>query len=120
MKGSRDLNKTWVLVQCGNKKFTLNYNFISSMEDFKQAECLSTPTSDSVKRGVYSVLGMNLMVLDGRRLLGEPSITSLKLKFSEDIHELKSELLKWLECIEWYILANKEVELDYTKLSFYT
>jgi len=120
MKGKSNLSKTWVLVQCGTKRFTLNYNFISSLEDFKQAECLYTTTADETKRGVYNILGMDLLVLDGRKLLGEPSISSLKLKFSEDIHKLKISLLEWIDSLEWFILQGKEVELDYMKLDFYS
>lgn len=119
MHRKKDLLDTWVLVKCGEKKFAVNSKFLNSMEDFKQAQCLKAVTMAGIKRGVYNIIDMDIIILDGRRLLGEESITSKKMEFSNTIHKMKCELLNWVDDVEWGILAGRKVNLEYTEQSFY-
>lgn len=118
---NKQLEKTWILVNCGDKKFAVNSTFICNTENFKNAEALRVPATAGIKRGVYKVSDLDIIVLDGRKLLGEKSITTKRMKFIEDIHKYKNELLKWSDDLEWAILDSKsDVELDSTKLEFNT
>lgn len=115
-----NLSNTWVLVKCGNKKFALNYNYINSMEDFGQASCVKTTSITGIKRGIYKIMGSDIMVLDGRKLVGEKSIETIKLENSAFINSLKTELLQWVDNLDWAILTGKDVETDYTKFKIYS
>lgn len=117
--GNSNLSDTWVLVSCGEKRFALNYKYINSMEDFAQAFCLKATTITGIKRGVYSLLDLDIVVLDGRKLVGEKSIDTIKLNHSAYIDELKTELLQWLDDLDWAILSNKKVELDFKKFKLH-
>lgn len=117
---NNNLSDTWVLVQCGNEKFALNYKYINNMEDFSQAQCLKATTITGIKRGIYNILDMDIIVLDGRKIVGEKSIETIKLNHSAEMDELKTELLQWTEDLEWAIISNKPVETDYTKFKLYS
>lgn len=117
--GISDLSKTWVLVQCGNKKFAMNYKYINNMEDFSQATCLKATAITGIKRGTYNLLENNIIVLDGRKLVGEKSVEAIKLEYSAYIDEMRTELLNWVDNLDWAILTNISLELDPTKFKLY-
>ena len=119
MSNIGDLSKTWVLVQCGTKKFAMNYKYINSMEDFAQAKCLKTTVITGIKRGLYNIAESDMVVLDGRKLVGEKSIETIKLEYSAFIDEMKTEILNWVDSLDWAIISPSKVELDLTKFKLY-
>ena len=97
----------------------LNYKYINNIEDFSQAKCVKATAITGIKRGIYNILESDIIVLDGRKILGEKSIETIKFEYSAYIDEMKTEMLNWLDKLDWAILSSSEVELDLTKLNLY-
>lgn len=114
-----NLDTTWILVDCGKKRFAINSKYISGIDDLKQDKCIGASTKFNVRRGLYNILGMSIMVLDSRKIVDEPMITSLKMEMSNKIHSMKYELLKWVDDAEWSIMSKSSVETDYKKFEIY-
>ena len=65
------------------------------------------------------MLDLDIIVLDGRKLVGEKSIETIKLENSANIDVLKTEMLHWIDDLDWAILSGKSIEMDYTKFKLY-
>lgn len=116
---NNNLDATWILVDCGKKKFAINSKFISGIDELRQDKCIGASTKFNVRRGLYNILGVEVVVLDSRKIVGEPMINSLKLELSNKIQDIKNELIKWLDDAEWALMSKEEIETDYKKLSIY-
>ena len=109
---SEDLASTWILMRCGSKKFAINTKFILGTDNFEQASCLKAKTLTGINRGTFSVLGIDMIVLDGHRIIAEESVINQKLKKIDEINKLKEELNTWVDEIEWGVLIDKKVNTD--------
>ena len=116
---NNNLDATWILVECGNKKFAINSKFVSGIDELKQDKCIGASTKFNVRRGIYNILGLPIVVLDSRKIVGEPMVNSLKLDMSTKVQNIKNELIKWLDDAEWSLMSKSSIELNYKKLSLY-
>lgn len=114
------LDATWILVDCGKKRFAINSKFVAGIDELKQDKCIGASTKFNVRRGVYNILGMPITILDSRKIVGEQMLTSIKLEMTNKVQSIKNELIKWLDDAEWALMSKSNIELDYKKLELYS
>lgn len=116
---NNNLDTTWILVDCGKKKFAINSKFVSGIDELRQDKCIGASTKFNVRRGLYNIFGVEVVVLDSRKIVGEPMINSLKLELSNKIQDIKNELIQWLDDAEWALMSKSNIDTDYKKLTIY-
>ena len=99
----KKLSNTWVIISIGKRKYAINSEYIKGIVDYSKCKYVAESLG-SFSKGIYNILGMDLVVLDGHRIAREESSQENRLIFLKDMTSIKINFNKVLDSVELAVI----------------
>lgn len=89
----------WVVMKIGAEYYCANTHYVSGIVDSPQ-QMIETSQNQFIK-GVYTVLGVPMPVIDVRKLVDFEPIDTLKVQLSKEISSIRFKYEAWVNELTW-------------------
>lgn len=94
-------NCPWIVVKIGDKEYCINTHYSVCMTEIKPNQQMVGPGQNQFIKGVYSILGIQIPIIEGRKLVDSDSIDSIKIQISQELSDLRFKYDAWANELEW-------------------
>lgn len=94
-------NCPWIVVKIGDKEYCINTHYSVGMTEIKPNQQMVGPGQNQFIKGVYSIMGIQIPVIEGRKLVDSDSIDSIKIQISQELSDLRFKYDAWANELEW-------------------
>lgn len=94
-------NCPWIVVKIGDKEYCINTHYSVCMTEIKPNQQMVGPGQNQFIKGVYSIMGIQIPIIEGRKLVDSDSIDSIKIQISQELIDLRFKYDAWANELEW-------------------
>ena len=94
-------NCPWIVVKIGDKEYCINTHYSVCMTEIKPNQQMVGPGQNQFIKGVYSIMGIQIPIIEGRKLVDSDSIGSIKIQISQELSDLRFKYDAWANELEW-------------------
>lgn len=94
-------NCPWIVVKIGDKEYCINTHYSVCMTEIKPNQQMVGPGQNQFIKGVYSIMGIQIPIIEGRKLVDSDSIDSIKIQISQELSDLRFKYDAWANELEW-------------------
>lgn len=94
-------NCPWIVVKIGDKEYCINTHYSVCMTEIKPNQQMVGPGQNQFIKGVYSIMGIQIPIIEGRKLVDSGSIDSIKIQISQELSDLRFKYDAWANELEW-------------------
>ena len=94
-------NCPWRVVTIGDKEYCFNTHYSVCMTEIKPNQQMVGPGQNQFIKGVYSIMGIQIPIIEGRKLVDSDSIDSIKIQISQELSDLRFKYDAWANELEW-------------------
>jgi hypothetical protein len=107
---------SWLILDIGKKQYAINAGYIKSVSTLNSGDFLSQSNKPFV-RGIYKMLSSEIPVINGRKLVCEPTLAEENTRFTKELTDIKFDIMHWLDALDLAIFMGDNESLSYSKES---